>query len=144
MNMILHFNLNTKEFKGFNFTPIENNDWQNITIDKELWQHLLKLKQPFKLIENIEAKSLYTMEDIDMFELLEVTPTPIPPSPLEGLSQQNAQLMLDSANKDIRLKELEKQNAQSMLDNANKDIELKNLQNDLANLVLEVAKGGLV
>lgn len=145
MKIYMKYNESSLEFEGFYIEGIHDKiPKSSINIDEELWRQLQQINSNFKLVENFTKQEIYTKKNMDLFETIKIDIPPSQPSRFDIIEELNSQLMLDSVNKELNIDLLEKQNAQNMLDSANKDIEIKTLQNDLANLVLEVAKGGLV
>lgn len=127
MDMILKYNKSDGSHFGFSeindYINIITGEMENITgdyliVNEELWQHLISKGKTFKVGEDIGNKECYTIEDKTLFEFIEI--------------DQN------KYNYDNPLAKLESENAELLLNSVQKDIEISNLQSDIANILLQL------
>lgn len=132
---ILAYN-NDLTFNGFFIKGVSNNiPQQNIKIDDDLFEYLSNLK--FELNNDLDlSKDLYTISDKDFFKIKKLDPVEA-----DRIDLINANLLNQSLQKDIEIKDLNINLAQTTLDLVKKDIEVKSLQNDVANLILQTLGG---
>lgn len=105
-----------KEFKGFYKEGVHKYIPQNhIKITDDLWQYLLQL-QSFKIKEDayLSNELVYNIDNKDLFEKVEATVIK-GTNPFDEIDAFNAQLMLENAHKDIKIKSLEKDMANVLL-----------------------------
>lgn len=106
------------EFKGFYISDIHKNIPTNtIKITEDLWKCLLNFNGIKLKLELSSIKDLYDISDKDLFceDLPDISE--IPQSPLQRLENENAELLLNSVQKEI---------------------EISNLQSDIANILLQL------
>lgn len=127
MNMILNYNQDDGTFLGFyeltDYLNLNTGEVENITgdyliINEELWQYLISQSKTFKIVGTIGVKSCYEIDDKNLFEFIEI--------------DQN------KYNYDNPLAKLESENAELLLNSVQKDIEISNLQSDIANILLQL------
>lgn len=143
MKIYMSYNKDTLKFDGFH---LEDNyslniPEPNISIDFEMWKYLRSIPEDFKLKEDLTAKDFYTIEDKEIIEIIPFEYEDSKPSRVDLLEKENANLLQESLQKDIEIKDLNMNLAQTTLDLVNKDIEIKNLQKDVSNLILQTLGG---
>lgn len=106
-----------------------------------------KYKGGAKKISDDEIQAKIDLEFNRSLIYYEYTETPpIPPTVddrVSNLELENAELLKDSAIKDVSINILQGDNAQLLKDSAKKDIQLEMLQADVADLVKTIAQGGI-
>ena len=137
MKIFLCYKKDTLEFNGFYLD--EEHDiipTPNIQIDEGLWEYLQSITEKFKVKEALVLKDIYTIEDKDIIEIIPFEYEPYKPTRTDILEEQNANLIKESLEKDIKIKDLNMSLAQTTLNLINKDIEVKDLNTNLANTTL--------
>lgn len=110
------------KFKGFYISDIHKNIPKNIIkISEDLWKYLLDLNGVKLKAELTSVKDLYELADKDLFCQDLPDTSNLPQSPMQKLEDENAELLLNTVQKDI---------------------EISNLQSDIANILLQL--GGKV
>lgn len=145
MKIYMSYDKENLKFKGFFTDDIhgKNIPSPNIEINKDLWKYIQNLTEDFKLIENFEIKEIYTLEDKNIIEIIPFERKDPKPTKIDELEQQNAQLMLDLASKDMLIKKLNIQQSQVLLESVEKDLKIKNLEKDVSNILLQISIGGI-
>lgn len=145
MKIYMNYDCESLKFKGFYIDDIhgENIPTPNIQINNALWKHIQNLTEDFKLKENFESKEIYTLEDICIIQTIPFEHKDPTPTKIDELEQQNAQLMLDLASKDMLIKKLNIQQSQVLLESAEKDLKIRNLEKDVSNILLQISIGGI-
>lgn len=106
--------------EGFYINTIHKTIPKNtIIISEDLWKYLLTLNGVKLINELSNVKDLYGIEDKDLF--CSNIPTEVYESPMQKIENENAELLLNSVQKEI---------------------EISNLQSDIANILLQL--GGKV
>lgn len=124
------------EFKGFYSNDVHDYIPEpNVDVTQELWSHLLSIGK-FKM-NDIPKKAILDMDDINIFEIITEC-DPVPPTQVDMLEEQNANLIKDSLQKDIKIKDLNMSLAQTTLNLINKDIEVKSLNSNLSKTTLNL------
>lgn len=126
----LHYTLETNELNGFYNKNIHNNiPNPNIKITANLWTKLLEHDYIFKDVNIIHKlkKEIFDSEDIKYFDIA-----------IREI-EENIEIHLTE-----RVETLETENADLLMDSAIKDSKIKLLENDIADMMLELAlmKGG--
>lgn len=117
MKIYMHYEINTRKFKGFFIEGIHINiPIPNIQITEALWKKLLLLTNDFKLKDKIPKKLIFTEEDFKDFEIIPFEYEDPKPTRLDLLEDRNAKLILDQAHNLIRLNKLEEILKPSTLD----------------------------
>ncbi|MFS1513031.1 hypothetical protein VQL36_11430 [Chengkuizengella sp. SCS-71B] len=127
-------------------TTYEDQKPAEITDQHVEWSEELELA--FENVEIPETVSFKThMTEFTYDDIMEIKSKPVPltiEDELELLKEENANLILDSLQKEGQIEELESENATQFLDSLKKENQIEELESELAGLTLSLVEGGVI